>query len=321
MVFQYGTLTYRARSDGSPYAVINQARGTYTKLPDGGDKVDCGDVSIEWTTTRCAAVRRNARVPVAVGGRSRPRCRAAQRRTSCTSATPPRAQLDPSSDSFSSETAYAAQAAAARMLDEDQTGSLDLGQAVFLPGPLRIATVTRRPSARPPSRGCTVAQATSDQPPGPGGTWTPPSRSNVTVGDAGPDHAARQPHHCRGRSRASGQSRCPPSGSGRRARRRLGRPTIPVLITLDDPEAAGSLDQAPVQVEITTTGVRVRPDRPGHRARREVRRRVRGRGRARRRATRAGRCEAGPVRRRRRARPGRGRPSRRRSQWWCRRHE
>ena len=44
MVSQDGTLTYRARSDGSPYAVINQARGTYTKLPDDGDKVDCGDV-------------------------------------------------------------------------------------------------------------------------------------------------------------------------------------------------------------------------------------------------------------------------------------
>ena len=30
MVSQYGILTYRARSDGSPYAVINRARGTYT---------------------------------------------------------------------------------------------------------------------------------------------------------------------------------------------------------------------------------------------------------------------------------------------------
>jgi len=44
MVSQDGTLTYRARSDGSPYAVINQAHGTYTRLPDDGDKVDCGDV-------------------------------------------------------------------------------------------------------------------------------------------------------------------------------------------------------------------------------------------------------------------------------------
>lgn len=32
MVSQYGTLTYGAGSDGSPYTVINRARGTNTKL-------------------------------------------------------------------------------------------------------------------------------------------------------------------------------------------------------------------------------------------------------------------------------------------------
>src|SRR5262249_32716335 len=56
-----------------------------------------------------------------------------------------------------------------------------------------------------------------------------------------------------------------------------------------------------------------RPERPGYRARREVRRRVRGRGGARRRAARAGGGEAGPVRHRGRTRPGRGRPWRRRA--------
>src|ERR687885_652740 len=44
MVSVDGTLTYRARSDGSPYSVINQAVGRYTDLPDEGDKVACGDV-------------------------------------------------------------------------------------------------------------------------------------------------------------------------------------------------------------------------------------------------------------------------------------
>ena len=44
MVSQGGTLTYRARADGSPYPVINQARGVYTSLPDNGDKVACGGV-------------------------------------------------------------------------------------------------------------------------------------------------------------------------------------------------------------------------------------------------------------------------------------
>ena len=36
MVSQGGILTYRARSDGSPYSVINQAHGTYTELPELG---------------------------------------------------------------------------------------------------------------------------------------------------------------------------------------------------------------------------------------------------------------------------------------------
>src|SRR4051794_37363088 len=39
-----GTLTYRARSDGSPYPVVNQADGVYTQLPDAGSKVGCGGV-------------------------------------------------------------------------------------------------------------------------------------------------------------------------------------------------------------------------------------------------------------------------------------
>ena len=44
VVSQDGTLTYRARPDGSPFSAINHARGTYTELPAAGDEVDCGDV-------------------------------------------------------------------------------------------------------------------------------------------------------------------------------------------------------------------------------------------------------------------------------------
>ena len=44
MVSEPGTLTYRARSDDSPYSVINQAGGTYTELPVAGDVVAQGHV-------------------------------------------------------------------------------------------------------------------------------------------------------------------------------------------------------------------------------------------------------------------------------------
>ncbi|MBV9339230.1 MAG: hypothetical protein JO243_25350, partial [Solirubrobacterales bacterium] len=44
MVSEAGILTYRARSDGSPYSVINQAHGTYTELPVPGQVISQGRV-------------------------------------------------------------------------------------------------------------------------------------------------------------------------------------------------------------------------------------------------------------------------------------
>jgi len=44
MVSQAGILTYGAQADGSPYLVINQARGTYTKLPTVGEVISEGEV-------------------------------------------------------------------------------------------------------------------------------------------------------------------------------------------------------------------------------------------------------------------------------------
>lgn len=37
-----GTLAYRARADGSPCSAINQARGTYTQLPENGYDAGAG---------------------------------------------------------------------------------------------------------------------------------------------------------------------------------------------------------------------------------------------------------------------------------------
>src|ERR1700756_2125231 len=41
-VSQGGILTYRARPDGSPYSVINQAHGTYTTVPAVGQVIRQG---------------------------------------------------------------------------------------------------------------------------------------------------------------------------------------------------------------------------------------------------------------------------------------
>ena len=100
-----------------------------------------------------------------------------------------------------------------------------------------------------------------------------------------------------------------------------GAATIPAYVSLDDPARGTRARQGPGPGGDHDQGSGERPERPGDRARRDVRRRVRGRGRARRRATRAGRREAGPVRHR----EADGSRSRaifaQATTWWCRRHE
>jgi hypothetical protein len=247
MVSQYGTLTYRARSDGSPYSVINRARGTYTKLPNGGDTVDCGDVLYR--------VNDN---PVLLLCGSTPAYRSLSKGDSGPDVTElnanlvhlgyaTRAQLHPSSHDFSSETASALEKLQSK-LGEDQTGSLKLGQAVFLPESVRIAAVTGElgGSAQP---GAHVLDATSDTPEVQV-DLDPSQQSEVKTGDRAritlPGNRS-----VTGKVDRLGRVAQVPEGQNTNA----GDATIPAYISLDDPEKARGLDKAPVQVEITTRGV------------------------------------------------------------------
>jgi hypothetical protein len=247
MVSQYGTLTYRARPDGSPYAVINRARGTYTALPENGDKIHCGGV----------LYRVNGH-PVLLLCGSTPAYRSLSEGdigpdvaeldanlVALGYAT--RAQLDPSSDSFSSETASALEKLQSK-LGEDPTGSLALGQAVFLPESVRIATVTGELAgfAQPGSR---VLSATSD-------TLEvqlaldPSQQGEVKTGD----HAQITlpgNNSVTGRVDRLGRIAEVPAGQNNG----VGTATIPAYISLDNPDRARRLDRAQVQVEITTKGV------------------------------------------------------------------
>jgi hypothetical protein len=246
MVSQYGTLTYRARSDGSPYAVINQAGGTYTRLPDAGDNVDCGDV----------LYRVDAR-PVLLLCGSTPTYRSLSEGDSGPDVTElnanlvhlgyaTRARLDPL-DHFSSETASALEKLQSK-LGEDQTGSLKLGQVVFLPESVRIATLTGElgGTAQP---GAQVAQATSDTvevqlaldpsqqdevKTGNRVQITLPGNTSVT---GKVDRLGRVAQVTEGQNGAAAAA------------------FIPAYISLDDPAKARGLDKAPVHVEITTKGV------------------------------------------------------------------
>lgn len=247
MVSQYGLLTYRARSDGSPYSVINRARGTYTKLPSSGRRVDCGDVLYR--------VNNN---PVLLLCGSTPAYRSLSQGQSGPDVTElnanlidlgyaTRAQLGPSHRYFSPATAAALEKLQSK-LGEARTGSLNLGQVVFLPEPVRIAQVTGELGgfAQP---GAQILHATS-------GTLEvqvaldPSQQGEVKKGD----HAQiTLPGNTSvtGKVDRLGRVAQVPGGQDNNS----GGATIPAYISLDDPERASGLDRAPVRIEITTKGV------------------------------------------------------------------
>jgi hypothetical protein len=248
MVSLDGTLTYRARSDGSPYPAINQASGTYTELPDGGDKVDCGDVFYrvddDPVLLLCGTVPAYRDLDTGDEGKD---VRQLNRNLHGLGYDADAGvDIDPGDNEFTWKTEDALEE-----LQDDKgfevTGALDMGDAVFLPKSARIATVTGElgGSARP---GAQVAQATSDalevQ-----ASLDASQQGEVKVGDRA-------------------QITLPGNKSVKGKVDRLGRvaqttgkdddpgtATIPAYISLDKPKKASGLDRAPVQVDITTKGV------------------------------------------------------------------
>ena len=128
-------------------------------------------------------------------------------------------------------------------------GSLDLGDAVFLPEAVRIAKVTGQVggSAQP---GAPVLSATSDTlhvqvalDPSQQGEVKKGDRAQITLPGNTP---------VTGRVARFGRVAQAPAGQDSKA----ADATIPTFITLDDPAKARGLDKAPVQVQITTKGVK-----------------------------------------------------------------
>lgn len=247
MVSMYGTLTYRARSDGSPYSVVNQATGIYTELPDDGDKVVCGDVLYRVddnpVVLLCGSTPAYRSLSQGDSGPDVGQLNANLVRLGYAS----QAELDRSSDDFGSETASAL-AELQSKLGEDQTMSLDFGQVVFLPESVRIADVTGEVGgvAQP---GTQVLNATSEtlevQVP-----LDPSQRDVVKAGDRVQITLPGNTSVTGNVDRIGKAAEIPESQNGNAV-----AATIPAYITLDDPERARGLDHAPVQVNITTKGV------------------------------------------------------------------
>jgi peptidoglycan hydrolase-like protein with peptidoglycan-binding domain len=271
MVSQAGTLTYRARSDGSPYSVINHARGTYTKLPAAGRVISQDHV----------LYRVNDRPVVLLHG-STP----AYRNLSAGASGPDvaelnadlvalgyatRAQLHPRSASFGPATTAAVMKLQAA-LGMTQNGRLALGQVVFEPSAVRVTSVSAQlgSSTRP---GETVMQATSTRRQVqvalsaseqttmavgdkvsitlPNNRPTPGVVSSVGAVATCPSSAGSGGSGGSGSSSAApGTDACSSGSSGSGT-----TPTIAVGVTPSDPAATGTWDQAPVQVGITTATV------------------------------------------------------------------
>jgi hypothetical protein len=235
-VSQDGTLTYRARPDGSPFSVINHARGTYTELPEVGDKVACGGV-----------LYRVDDRPVLLLCGTVPAYRALHVGDAGQDVSELNRNLHVRGDAFTTKTEKALEALQRRR-GVHVTGALVLGDAVFLPEAVRIAKVTGQlgGSAGP---GAQALNATSDTlhvevnlDPSDQGQVKRGDRAQITL----PGNTT-----VTGKVDGFGRVAEAPSGQGSSA----ADATIPTYISLEDPGKARGLDKAPVGVVITTAGV------------------------------------------------------------------
>ncbi|MCQ0007137.1 efflux RND transporter periplasmic adaptor subunit [Actinomadura madurae] len=247
-VGQSGTLSYAAGATGTPYQVVNQAKGTYTRMPVAGAQIDCGEtlykVDQKPVILVCGSVPAYRDLSVGDDGKDV----RALNRTLVDGGYAERPRLDPDSGHFG----WATAAALEKLQDErgaDVTGRLDLGQAVSLPGPLRIGKVTAgNGTGAIPGR--PVMEASSNRREVVV-NLDPSQQSEVRKGDGAqitlPDNRTTPGVVTRIGTVATSSGKDDADAAPA---------TLPIHITLKRPKDAGTLDQAPVQVEITTDGVK-----------------------------------------------------------------
>jgi len=238
-----GTLEYTT-SGGSDYSIINQASGTFTSLPRAGAVFSRGQVLYRVSNNPVVLLYGATPVYRSLSeGDKGPDVRELNHNLVALGYAT-RSEIDWDWDYFSYETRYALEKLQDK-LGEDETGTLTEGQVVFLPGRIRVTTVsaTLGTSAGP---GAAIMQATSanrqvvvslDA----------SEQTEVKVGDSVqitlPDGQATP-----GVVSSIGTVA---SSSGN-----SGTSTLPLYITLKHPKAAGALDQAPVTVQITSAQVK-----------------------------------------------------------------
>jgi hypothetical protein len=268
MVSLNGILTYRARSDGSPYSVINQSQGTYTMLPEIGQVISQGQVLYRVNDS-----------PVVLFYGSTPAYRTLSAGATGADVAELNAalvalgyatsgQLNPTSASFGSATTTALEKLQGA-LGFTENGTLSLGQAAFEPTSVRVTTLSV-PLGGSSQTGQTVIQATSttrevkvaldasqqsDVAVGDKVTITLPNNQTTagavfSVGTVAACPSSSASGGSSSSSAAQGTMTCSPGSSGSST-----TPTIVVDVTPSNMAATGTWDQAPVQVSITTASV------------------------------------------------------------------
>jgi len=262
-VSQDGILTYRAQPDGSPYSVINQARGTYTELPAVGEVISQGQVLYRVNDRPVVLLHGStpAYRTLSVGASGPDVAELNADLVALGYATP--SQLSPSSSSLGSATATALEKLQAA-LGLTQSGTLALGQAVFEPTAVRVTTVLAQLGGSA-QIGQTMLQATSttrqvqvaldasqqsSMAVGDRVTITLPN-NQITPGVVSSVAAVATCPSNSGPGGSSSSSAAP----GTDACSAGSTPTITVGVTPSAPAATGTWDQAPVQVGITTATV------------------------------------------------------------------
>jgi putative peptidoglycan binding protein len=231
------------------YSVVNQARGTVTALPSAGQIIRQGQ----------SLYKVDGRPIVLLSG-SIPAYRSLSKGMSGVDVQQLNAdlvalgyatssELDPTSDEFSSATKSALKKLQAD-LGIAETGTLTLGQAVFLPGAVRIKTVSATLGS-PAGPGSPILQATS-------------TRRQVTIAlDAAQQTQVKVgdrvtitlPDNRTTPGVVSSVGRVATSSSSGSSDSSTS-PTVEVTVRPLHPAATGRLDQAPVSVSITTATVR-----------------------------------------------------------------
>jgi len=226
------------------YSVLNQASGTFTSLPSAGQVIRRGQ-ALYWVSN-APVVLLYGTVPAYRSlseGMSGPDVRQLNENLVALGYADKADIAALGWDYFGWETAYALELYQ-KHLGVDQTGTLAVGQAVFLPAAVRVTSVTAQAgsTAAPGSpvfqgtattRQVTVALDAAEQAYVKAG-----DRVTITL----PDNQTTP-----GVVSSVGTVATTPSGST--------TPVITVGITPTDPAATGSLDQAPVEVSITTATV------------------------------------------------------------------